>query len=90
MTPKPGIQTTEFWLSAFTTVVSLLAVLGIPNTLDDAQIRMLAAAAAIIVPAVYSLARTLLKLRASRNPNGPVTGNKSSRLVRHPPGFPTI
>lgn len=60
---KPGIQTTEFWLSAFTTLISLLVMLGVPITISDDQLRTLAGAAAIIVPAIYSLARTLIKLR---------------------------
>ncbi len=63
MTPKPGIQTTEFWLSAFTTLVSLLVVAGIPVGVSDTQLRTLAGAAAIVVPAIYSLGRALVKAR---------------------------
>jgi hypothetical protein len=77
---KPGIQTTEFWLSAFTTVASLLVLLGVPQGLNDAQLRTLAGAAAIVVPAVYSLARSLVKWHAAA-PHTEGAGLPQLRLV---------
>jgi hypothetical protein len=60
---KPGIQTTEFWLSTLTTIVSLLAAFGIGLKVNDQTLQSLAAILAFVVPAVYTLCRTALKLK---------------------------
>ena len=56
---KPGIYTSEFWLSLGVTVASLLGALGVANA--DEPVRVVFAAVAVIVPAVYSAVRTLIK-----------------------------
>jgi hypothetical protein len=59
-----GINTTEFWLSAITTAIAMLVALGIPVKVTSAGIQQVATVAAIVVPAVYTIARTTLKLKS--------------------------
>lgn len=58
---KPGYQTTEFYVTLLTTAAALLIALGVHVNLPDSTVQTLAGAAAIVVPAVYTLARTALK-----------------------------
>jgi hypothetical protein len=56
---KPGIFTSEFWLSLGAEIAAILVLLNLVEASE--LIIAIAAAIAIIVPAVYGLLRTILK-----------------------------
>jgi hypothetical protein len=60
---KPGWKTTEFWISAATQVVAVLALLGVADTaqLQDAIVKGISGLAAAIVSGVYIWGRVKAK-----------------------------
>jgi hypothetical protein len=70
--PKPGPKTSEFWITAFTSIISLVVAIAAlfgyetdPSVIQ-ALVPALAVIAAAISTAVYSRSRSLLKVAASR------------------------
>ena len=56
---KPGVYTSEFWLSMGTTVVAMLGAFGIGGA--EEAVRAVFGGIAMIVPDVYSVVRSGLK-----------------------------
>ena len=61
--PKSGVRTTEFWTTAVTVLLSVLA-LFLHRDLSD-QVEVLTAAAAAVTAAAYSISRALTKSAAA-------------------------
>lgn len=57
-----GINTSEFWVTLGNAIATLAVALGFGPDVSDA-IRVVAAAAGSIAVAVYTIARTVLKVR---------------------------
>ena len=53
-----GVYTSEFWISLGATASALFIALGLGGA--DELVRAVAALAAVVVPAIYTLARTII------------------------------
>jgi flagellar biosynthesis protein FlhB len=60
-----GWRTSEFWIALGGIIASLLITFGLGDLAE--QVRAIAASAAVIIPAAYALARSLLKKAAVTN-----------------------
>ncbi len=88
MTIKTGYMTTEFWLSVLATVVSLLVALGAPVHVNNDQLQAVAAVLAMVVPAVYTVMRTMLKIKTL--PPVQVGALTTSTALTSVPPLPTV
>lgn len=62
ITTKPGYTTTEFWITVFTTLVSLVVVVHPGFHLDSSLVQSLAVIAAAISSGLYSISRAKAKV----------------------------
>jgi len=86
---KSGIQTSEFWLSVFTALISILAAFGVQVTDPDKLVNALAIVAAFIanaiVAAVYTTQRSRLKAAALPTSPAPLISPVPGVTIPLPP-----
>jgi len=62
VTTKPGYTTTEFWVTIFTTIVSMVVVIHPGFHLDSSLVQALAVVAAALSSGLYSISRAKAKV----------------------------